>query len=345
MGGPAGKIGNVKTNVWRLTRSLRLNGRAELPPAPEVSTPDNAGSEFFPDIIVVEDDAAGFRLQFPHRCWHPSRGREPGAPSPLRILKTTAPLCQGDPWWTLANPQCPVDRLMAVLSVDDLRRENVQISRGISWERTAVDLVRELKESPTLSGLRQAQYVIVVLHGEGDLWMRRTGSEKWDFQLMFDTLHMEAEWSAGAGIEGAAYGFMSCFTAAVAVRIAFATKAESNPDIGTAITHGLRIMRLLRVLGHGEVGSAMPGFPFKQMALALIADRLGQEVEKAGNGMGEKLALAGSKIWPFGKTSVPMDVLGREHGSNRWHILEGESLALTANTGDDCSQQAKSEPL
>ncbi|MEM5788295.1 MAG: RyR domain-containing protein [Syntrophobacteraceae bacterium] len=346
LGGTPGEIENEKTSVWRLTRSLRLDSKAELPLSRKVRVPDNASPDFVPDILVVEDDAAGFRLQFPHRCWHPSFGTTAGASSPWIVLKTTAPLCQGDLWWTLANPECPVDRLVAVLSVDDLRREEVHISKGISWERTATDIVREFKDSPALSGLRLARHVIVVLHGEGVLWMRRTVSDQWDFQLVFDTLHMEGEWSMSAGIGGSAYGFMSCFTAAVAARMGLATEVGAVPDIASAAIHGLRVMRLLRILGHGEVGRAKPGFPMREMGLVLVADQLGKEAEKkAGNETGGRLVLASTELWTFGKASIPDDVLEREKGLHDWHILEGESSSKVAEKVDDCPQKLKEEPL
>lgn len=339
----ARKLGNENAKVWRLTRSLRLDRTAVLPPAPHVEVPADAGEKFAPHILVVEDDAAGFRIQFPHRCWHPSLEKT-GACSPWIILKTTAPLCRGDLWWTLAKPQCPTSRLVAVLSVDDLRREDVRISRGISWERTTVDLIRELKGSPALVGLRLARHVIVVLHG-GALWMKRMGTEQWSFQLIFDPMIMEGEWAESVGVEGTAYGRMSCFSAAVATRMALSHGNEIEPNMASVISYGLRAMRLLRVLGHGEVCSAAPGFPFKEMALTLVEDNLTDETRNKVAGLpGGRLALACPKFWTFGKTSISGDVLEREQGPHHWHILE-TSHARVIQKGEDRQIDPDQEPL
>lgn len=58
-------------------------------------------------------------------------------------------------------------RCRLLLSGDGLRRMGAEISRGLSWERTALDLVRELGENPALSHLSLAGEILVLFGGEG----------------------------------------------------------------------------------------------------------------------------------------------------------------------------------
>jgi hypothetical protein len=68
------------------------------------------------------------------------------------VLKTTCPLFQGMLWHELENNSKMMNLLVVLAAVSDLRRQAVRISQGISWERTAVDLVREISTNPFSPG-------------------------------------------------------------------------------------------------------------------------------------------------------------------------------------------------
>jgi len=51
------------------------------------------------------------------------------------------PVAQGDLWDHLSAQHA--EKLVAVMTVNDLRLTEVQISRELSWERTAQDLAWE----------------------------------------------------------------------------------------------------------------------------------------------------------------------------------------------------------
>jgi hypothetical protein len=267
----------------------------------------------------------------------------------------TAPLCQGDLWWYLTgqlqkekNPEGLKlrDRLVVLLSIDDLRREDVRVSKGLSWERTAIDLVRTFEDSPTLSSLRQVKHVIVTFHGDGALWVNREGG-KCDYRLIFDPHNMEQEWAGAAGIKDGAYGFMSCFTAAIAANMAFlpdpADKDHVEHEMPEGIKQGLHVMRLLRLLGHGPATkkNANPGFPFEDLAWVLAQDKghagavPGCQAKPANKEAKDKALPPPSsaahdcrKRWPYGVVTIPHEALDMEMAAPRWHILDGHRHTL-----------------
>ena len=298
-GGPL--LAPQKTKVWRLKTSLGLGEAIGVEKLPKDPLPERCGPEFDPNILVVEDDAGKFRFQPTETCW-PNALEGKGEPPNWIVLKMTAPVCQGDLWWHLVRKGGPADRLVVVLPVSDLRKEDVRISQGISWERTVEDLVRELSESPVLAGLQQARHVVVVLNEEGAVWVRRTATNRREFRLIFDPRNMEMQWQEGAGINGSTYGFLSSFVAALAARIALSENWEAEPEIERGIEDGLRAVRLLHLLGHGNVDAKQPGFPFAALAGQIVAAALPNASKKP------PLAVDPEKLGYFGTAAIPAHV-------------------------------------
>ena len=85
------------------------------------------------------------------------------------ILKMSRPLARGDLWRELAENWC--ERLIVVVSADNLRSEDIRVSRGLSWESTVDDLVAEIKSNPTISELKSCRHLVVTLEA-----MPRSGS-------------------------------------------------------------------------------------------------------------------------------------------------------------------------
>ncbi|MBF0549535.1 MAG: AAA family ATPase [Deltaproteobacteria bacterium] len=337
---PLGKLaeGAGDEKVWRLKQSLSLRGAVGLLGNTGGILPKGASDDFAPDILVVEDDAAGFRLDTPR--WHPALSA-PTNPRQWTILKMTAPLCQGDLWRHLTSENNIADRLVVVLSVDHIRREDVRISKGISWERTVVDLVRKLTGSPALPGLMRAKHVIVTLDGDGALWMCRSDQNELSFRLFFDRQHLEEEWTEQADIRGNAYGLMSCFTAALAACLAVSPERQTPQSIGFGLTSGivlgLQLMRFLKVVGHGRRDGEKPTFLFKDMAEAIVFDPSHQPSRKRPSGRIEtKLALACRELWQFAQTDIPYNELESEQTLPHWHILAGNQPG---------SESQENEPL
>ena len=272
---PFGKLGKTpddeRTDVWRVRRSLSLGAVAGSQPLPTTDLPGPVREDFEPTVVLVEDNVGGFRFQVPD--WLQPLTEDGSGPLPEWIvLKTSAPVCHGAFWWALSGPSALRDRLAVVVSIRDLRTCEVRVSRGISWERTAMDLARELCQSPLLEGLRRAKHVIITLHGEGAMWMERVqaadGAARHRFTLLFDPGYMEGEWSREfCGAEGDAYGFQSTFASALAVHLSRA----GSEGISAGIRSGLSAMRLLRAMGHGVAREPAPALPTEALATVILA--------------------------------------------------------------------------
>ena len=243
---------------WRVMRSVNpgeiaLQNDVQMP---QSVMPPAAGADFIPEVILIQDAAATYR--------HPRGNVLPVAPywsdpKTFVVWKMSPPLCRGDLWWESKNAKVP-ERALAVVTLSDLRCSPVRISGGISWERTALELVRELEVNPALADLRHFAHVIIPIYSEGALW-RRQGRDGSEYTLFFDARHMEHEFFKSGEWEGGAYGYSTVFTAALTAGLS-ASQRDPQDALPGAIRNGLHAMRLLHVLGHGpDVGN--PDFPVK----------------------------------------------------------------------------------
>jgi hypothetical protein len=311
-----------KGKVWRTRTSINLGTLdcAEvLPPLPTSSARDTGTAGYGADVLVIQDSVGGFRVNVPATLAALLEG--PPAALPQRIiLKTGAPLGHGTLWWMLAGRREVADRLIVVVPVADLRRVDVRVSRGISWERTAEDLMRELTESAALASLRQARHVIVTLESEGAFWMTRTGDPAAPprARLVFDPACMEGEWPRSVRAKGNAYGYHAVFSAALASRLIIDDAAGEDRAIVVGIERGLLAMRALRVLGHGPVAQPSPGLPDAAVASLLARPRVRDAVSVAG------AQLQWARLGMFGWTDVP----ATEAGGTVWRMLEATDREL-----------------
>jgi hypothetical protein len=311
---PAGKLVQPDNAcVWRLARSLELGRTSDLSAvAPQLSLP-HMPAGVPPHILVIEDDAGRYRFGPPLCAW-PEVLTNPPSSLQWIVLKMTAPLCQGALWWQLARDPDIARRLVVVIPVSDLRLEDVHISKGISWERTAQDIANELLEQPALAGLCHARHVVVTLSSEGALWMRRDASGQPAFRLIFDAQNMEGEWPDAAGIHGGTYGHMSSFTAAVVASLAMAADFTDDRALDEGILRGLCAGRILRLLGHGPVVAGEPRLPVTEVAHVIADDKpriIGTDLAR--------IDLA--RLPLYGRADVG-DLNASRH-PRRWRILEG----------------------
>ncbi|MBE3133608.1 MAG: hypothetical protein IMZ55_09045, partial [Acidobacteria bacterium] len=311
-----------KARVWRTHRSISLglvSDPSVLPkPAPPAQDAGNRAT-YASDILLIEDDGAGFRVNVPSQLVTFLQGPPESLPQWI-VLKTSAPLCFGMLWWALAGRKDTADRLIVVLSVGDLRQAEVRVSQGISWERTAEDLARELMNSPALAGLRLARHVIVTFFGEGALWMERPAdaADPLRFRLVFDPACMEEEWARKIGAKGNAYGFHAVFAASLAARLAMGGAADDASPLAIGIERGLLAMRALRVLGHGPVKKADPGLPDVELGRLLACRSIREFAENADS------RIHWARLGVFGRTDVPAPGARQ----TAWRMLEATDREL-----------------
>jgi hypothetical protein len=314
--------GDQKSRVWRTRRSINLGPVSDpsILPMPAPLAPD-PGSEvsYSSDILAIEDGGSGFRVTVPKALLEFLEGSAGALPQWI-LLKTCAPVGHGMLWWALAGRAEVADRTIVVASVYDLRQADVRVSKGISWERTAEDLARELMNSPALAGLRQVRHVIVTFYGEGALWMERAAEPGAPprIRLMFDPACMEEEWARKVAVAGNAYGFHSVFAATVAARLAIGAAPGDPSPLATGIARGLLAMRALRALGHGPVKKACPGLPAEELGGLAAAPTVRAFAEQAGG------RIQWARLGTFGETDVPVPGAA----TSNWRMLEATDRGL-----------------
>jgi hypothetical protein len=252
--------------VWRTTSDLGYGG------ADDVDALITEPVQVAPRILVLDDASARFRLTDESRSWHlPETGE--GGPEFI-VLKTSAPLARGPLWERLSGTDGKaaawLDRTVVILSANAIRSEFVDISRGLSWERTVEDLRDALFRHPALTALTRARHLVIAFSTEGVLWIARQGDHglsTWKARLFFDAACGEEE--SRETFEGHAYGYLTCLTAAIVrglVRNLAQTPGEC--DLNRAIQSGLSAMRDLDQKGHGTLADpdSPSGFPAARLA-------------------------------------------------------------------------------
>ncbi|MGD0506941.1 MAG: RyR domain-containing protein [Terriglobales bacterium] len=251
---------------WRLSKNLgygvRMDSVYPASPAPGLA-------EAKPHVLVIDDGGLGFRLKTADKCWPPflvSNGEAPELQ--WIILKMSRPLARGDLWRELAARWR--DRLIVLVSADNLRREDVRVSRGLSWESTVDDLVEEIHANPAISELKSCRHLVITLRGDAALWLDKPGNRgHGPCRLVFDRERGEGEWE-DSHKEGGAFGFLSAMTAALAWNLR-AAKSTDTVELVHPLKAGLSAARFLREYGHGPVKGGEPGFPFKEAAAHLLS--------------------------------------------------------------------------
>jgi hypothetical protein len=271
------------------------------------------------------------------------------------------------PWVVLrttdANLQTPLaerliekhsKKLGVVLTIEDLRSKKVQVSRRLSWERTAQDALEAVRSGAPLKNLARCEHVIVSFGTSGALAV--SGKRA---QLVFDSSHMEQEWEKPG--HGEMPGYPSMLVAAIAHQI---MKAPAKPPFVEAIQRGVAGMRSLYNLGYGVAGTELHKlqFPFQRMvdeALKASAALFPVDVAKApawtalSNYIRSKstpntdylyeLAVAVARLGPERMLAeVPHLKVGKLFTADRREI---ESLATIKELLAEFAQRKASKPL
>lgn len=258
--------------VWRLQRHFGYGPAESDKGTPVCIRRDDLPP--IPSLILLDDGGMVFRQRTSQQAWPPFKID----PSPWIMLKMSAPLCRGDLWPTLLADKNVRERLLVVVSAEDLRREDVQIRKHLSWEQTAADMVTALHKTPVGQQLLQAANLIVNFRSAGALWLRRgQGEADHTATLIFDPLRLEGDFSQA--FEGTVYGFQSCLAVSIAHHVLLHEASGSVPGkdgllnaVTTGIANGLLARRKLLEQGHGKVGGGSPGFPSNEIAQVITGE-------------------------------------------------------------------------
>jgi len=306
-------VDNIKPEPGRHWAMERHLGYGE-PGAKAYPGKSAAGVVETPEILVVDDGNLGFRES--PACWPVCLAKEQRPPElQWVILKMSHPLACGSLWTSLMRGSWR-ERLIVVVSADQLRREGLRVAGGLSWETSVDDIVEELASNRALRGLRQCRHLIVVMRSDAALWLDQPGGDSpAHCQLVFDRKLCEGEWEE-KNKDCNAYGFLSTVTASVAWSLAQQVResASDRIDLTVALAAGLSGTRFLRKHGHGPA-RGVPAFPFGETAQHL-------KTEAAKHGKGPEFAYAGAEVGGEGEpASSPWTILSHV---SPWHAAKNK---------------------
>jgi len=196
------------------------------------------------DLVVLDDASNGFRYKRSQAKW--PRALESRVSHSYVILKMSRPLLKGDLWEFLRDK---AERLMVILTADDLRQEGVNISRRLSWERTAQDLVRQMAANPTLLALNNCDYLVVRFGVDGVILYKRRGGDGGSW-LFFDP--EIGEDGFGGVYPGRMAGVGDAFVAGLVSEMTKGTKVDTEVEtVKEGVKRGFCAMRRMWQLGMG----------------------------------------------------------------------------------------------
>lgn len=250
-----------------------------------------------PGLLVLDDSDLGFRND--DASW-PMALRKPAASVDWAITKMVYPFCTGSLWKRLHRAF--LERLVIVISPSDIRKGTAIASPGLSWERTAEDMLRAVKEH---EGLSQAALVLVSLDTAGALLVGRDRKAC----LIFDPLCQEGDWQKD--YPGMMVGYTTCYVAAMALA---ALRCPESPDWEKAAQQGVAAVRALHAGGHAQgppnklVDLRFPTVPVnKALSGEPRGDFAAVELPKLEPGwtiLSQKLAPSEEELYKFAKDIV-----------------------------------------
>jgi len=246
-----------RSHAWRVETRLGAQAAVGEPTGKRAADPERA------DLVVLHEADLGFRDR--EERW-PRAIREPGAEPPWIVLRMSQPVAEGRLWRHL---QKFGERMIVVIHIDDLRLGTLQITRGLSWERTAQDVLYELLYHPLASRLGKCAHVVVSFTTAGALVFSPQGSRgKPACRLVFDPGAMERMWNEDH--PGGMVGGVTALTASIARE---AMLNAASPDVVRGVQHGIAAMRDLDLNGYAEVpraaGEVAVAYPVDRIAKAL----------------------------------------------------------------------------
>lgn len=215
---------NDKNKVYRIKNFLGYTGPCDKIPEllPVVNDDENA------DLVILDDEDNGFNSS--KEFW-PLSLKSPNK-TPVVIYKMNNPIGSNSLWQHLEKFH--IKNTIVVINADDLRSKGVNISRSLSWERTALDFIWQLNNNPNLSFLAKCHHLIVPFGLEGAIHYRNDGTN--ESRLYFLTNEFEGDFIKED--QGSMYGLLSCFVAGLTHNVVFGIL--NNEDLNDSISEGIR---------------------------------------------------------------------------------------------------------
>lgn len=214
-----------KGKVYRVKRFLGFTGPASGQPKLLPIDQDDENAQ----MIIIDDENNGFNT---NPDFWPLALKAKGK-KPLVLYKMNNPIQATALWQTLEENH--LKNTIVIINADDLRAKGVNISKSLSWEKTAQDFVWQINNNPGLSFLANCCHLIVPFGLEGAIYYRNEGTP--ESYLYF--LPYEFEGGSVKETQGKMFGLTSCFVAGLARSIV--AGSDSKEDLPAAISDGIRV--------------------------------------------------------------------------------------------------------
>ncbi len=180
------------------------------------------------DIVILDDENNGFNSN--KEFW--PLALKTSETSPIILFKMNNPIGSSELWKHLQKFHN--EKTIVIINSDDLRSKGVNISKSLSWERTAQDFVWQINNNPNLSFLAKCHHLIVPFGVEGAIYYRNEDVP--ETTLYF--LPYEFEGGFIKDSQGKMYGLTSTFVAGLASAIV--TGIQENEELFESISVGIR---------------------------------------------------------------------------------------------------------
>lgn len=231
---------NNSRNVYRIRRLMgfteSMSGMPRLLPIMD----DDSSV----DMIILDDENNGFN--FSKDFW--PLALKSSETSPIILYKMNNPIDSSELWKHLQ--EFHNEKTIVIINGDDLRSKGVNISKSLSWERTAQDFVWQISNNPNLAFLADCHNLIVPFGLEGAIYYRNEGIP--GTRLYFLPYGFEGSFINDA--KGKMIGLTSCFVAGLASAIVSGTQdnEDLNESIGTGIRQGIVSAQKYYIEGFGD---------------------------------------------------------------------------------------------
>ena len=210
--------------VYRISRYLGFTGTSSGLPKLLPVVQDEADAA----MVVIDDENNGFNEQ--KEFWPLALKTE--GKNPLVLYKLNNPNMSSALWKHLVGTH--LEKTIIIINSEDLRAKGVNISKSISWERTAQDFVWQLNNNPNLSFLAGCKHLILTFGLEGVIYYSSNGVA--ESRLYFMPYAFEGDFSKE--MQGGMYGYTSCFVAGLVKSIV--AKGMQEEELVFSINDGIR---------------------------------------------------------------------------------------------------------
>jgi hypothetical protein len=239
---------NNNAKVYRISRLMGFTGTDSGNPSLLPIIMDDPSAE----IIILDDENNGFNSN--DEFW-PVALKSLGT-SPIILYKMNNPIDSSALWKQLQRFHN--ENTIVIINIDDLRSKGVNISKSLSWERTAQDFVWQINNNPNLAFLASCSHLIVPIGLEGAIYYKTAGTP--ETRLYFIPYEFEGGFIKDS--QGKMYGLTSAFVAGLASAIVSGIQEneELTESISTGIRQGTICAQKYFIEGFGENVSESP-FP------------------------------------------------------------------------------------